>query len=95
MRVLDFAGRFDADARSHARAGGEPFSLPARICKSSPTNGASPMKNKSKPKKQVEHEPVGIVISGGPVREASPVFSAYVWGPAPEQTRKAPEPHAV
>lgn len=90
MRVLDFADRVDADSRSHARAGGEPFSLPARICKVDQQDGASPMKNRSKPKKPVEHEPVGIVISGGPVRETSPVFSAYVWGPAPEQTLTAP-----
>jgi hypothetical protein len=53
------------------------------------------MKNKSKPKKQSEHEPVGIVISRGPARETPPVFSAYVWGPAPEQTRAKPEPHVA
>jgi hypothetical protein len=51
------------------------------------------MKTRSKPKERHEHEPVGIVISGGPVRETPPVFSAYVWGPAPKQTRTTPEPH--
>jgi hypothetical protein len=29
-------------------------------------------------------EPVGIVISGGPVSEAAPRFSAYMWAPGPE-----------
>jgi hypothetical protein len=53
------------------------------------------MKHRSKPKKQHEQEPVGIVISGGPVRETQPVFSAYVWGPAPEQTRTTPKPRAA
>lgn len=89
MRVLDFAGRFDADARSHARAGGEPFSLPACSQGNDPRR---PMKTKAKPKKQQEQEPVGIVISGGPVREEPPAFSAYVWAAAPERTRKGPGP---
>jgi len=29
-------------------------------------------------------EPVGIVISRGSRVEPTPLFSAYVWGPAPE-----------
>ena len=29
-------------------------------------------------------EPVGIVISRGSREEPPPAFSAYVWGPAPE-----------
>jgi hypothetical protein len=29
-------------------------------------------------------EPVGIVISGGPVPDTTPRFSAYVWAPGPE-----------
>ena len=29
-------------------------------------------------------EPIGIVISRGDRKEARPVFSAYIWGPAPE-----------
>jgi hypothetical protein len=53
------------------------------------------MKIKKRPKKPSEHEPVGIVISGGPVSDAPPVFSAYVWGPAPERKRPAPEPQAA
>jgi hypothetical protein len=35
MRVLGFADPLDAGSRGHARAGGEPFSLPARICEAS------------------------------------------------------------
>jgi hypothetical protein len=29
-------------------------------------------------------EPIGIVISRGDRSEQRPVFSAYIWGPAPE-----------
>ena len=32
-----------------------------------------------------ELEPVGIVISQGWQEEKPSVFSAYVWGPAPEE----------
>ncbi len=32
----------------------------------------------------VVEEPVGIVISRGTREEPTPVFWAYVWGPAPE-----------
>ena len=53
------------------------------------------MKNRSKPKKRREHEPVGIVISGGPVRDTQPVFSAYVWGPAPERPTTTAKPNAA
>lgn len=35
-----------------------------------------------------QQEPMGIVISRGTRDEATPVFSAYVWGPAPEPTEK-------
>lgn len=35
-----------------------------------------------------EQEPIGIVISRGNRDEATPVFWAYVWGPAPEPTDK-------
>ncbi|MDQ3948722.1 MAG: hypothetical protein M3282_00110 [Gemmatimonadota bacterium] len=48
------------------------------------------MKSRAKPKKQRDHEPMGIVISGGPVRDTPPIISAYVWGPAPEQPRNTP-----
>jgi len=35
----------------------------------------------------VEHtEPIGIIISSGERVEQPPVFSAYIWGPAPEPT---------
>jgi len=29
-------------------------------------------------------EPIGIVISRGDRTEKRPIFSAYIWGPAPE-----------
>ena len=29
-------------------------------------------------------EPIGIIISRGDRKEARPVFSAYIWGPAPD-----------
>ena len=33
----------------------------------------------------VEHtEPIGIIISRGDRKETPPVFSAYIWGPAPD-----------
>jgi hypothetical protein len=32
----------------------------------------------------VEVEPVGIIISRGSRSEPAPRFSAYVWGPVPE-----------
>lgn len=50
------------------------------------------MKGEKRLKKETEHEPIGIVISGGPVSDAPPVFAAYIWGPAPEKSRAAPEP---
>ena len=33
----------------------------------------------------VEAEPVGIIISRGSRSEPAPKFSAYVWGPVPEE----------
>jgi len=42
-----------------------------------------------------DQEPVGIVISRGTRDEASPKFSAYVWGPAPEETTTTAEPRAA
>ena len=54
--------------------------------------GPIPMKLKKRSKKETEREPLGIVISGGPVSDVPPVFSAYVWGPAPEKARPTPEP---
>lgn len=35
-------------------------------------------------RKNSDQEPIGIVISRGTRDEATPVFRAYVWGPAPE-----------
>ena len=31
-----------------------------------------------------QEEPIGIVISRGDRTEQRPIFSAYIWGPAPE-----------
>jgi hypothetical protein len=33
-------------------------------------------------------EPIGIIISRGDRTEQRPVFSAYVWAPAPETTKE-------
>jgi hypothetical protein len=33
-------------------------------------------------------EPIGIIISRGDRAEQRPVFSAYIWGPAPEPTKE-------
>jgi hypothetical protein len=33
-------------------------------------------------------EPVGIVISRGDKTEPTPVFSAYIWGPVPEDVQE-------
>jgi hypothetical protein len=34
---------------------------------------------------ELEQEPVGIIISRGSRSEATPRFSAYVWGPIPDE----------
>lgn len=34
---------------------------------------------------ELEQEPIGIIISRGSRDEATPRFSAYVWGPVPEE----------
>ena len=31
-----------------------------------------------------QDEPIGIIISRGDRTEQRPIFSAYIWGPAPE-----------
>jgi hypothetical protein len=53
------------------------------------------MGKKKKPQEEREREPVGIVISGGPVRETSPLIAAYVYGPAPERERTTSKPRAA
>ena len=78
-----------------SRAGGEPFSLSARVHEVEARRSATDMKPKNKPKKQREQEPMGIVISGGPVSDTPPLISAYVWGAAPERPRRKPEPQAA
>jgi hypothetical protein len=35
---------------------------------------------------QKNEEPIGIIISSGSRAEAEPRFSAYVWGPVPDET---------
>lgn len=35
---------------------------------------------------ELEQEPVGIIISRGSRDEATPRFSAYVWGPVPDES---------
>ncbi|HVT38054.1 MAG TPA: hypothetical protein VHE78_03355 [Gemmatimonadaceae bacterium] len=42
-------------------------------------------------KAEIEQEPMGIVISRGSRGEQTPRFTAYVWGPAPEADKDAPE----
>ncbi len=40
-----------------------------------------------KDRKETESsEPLGIIISRGDRTEPTPMFSAYIWGPVPEQT---------
>jgi hypothetical protein len=40
-----------------------------------------------KVRKHIEKsEPIGIIISGGDKTEPTPVFSAYIWGPVPDET---------
>lgn len=34
-------------------------------------------------------EPIGIIISRGDRTEQRPIFSAYIWGPAPEPVADA------
>ena len=38
---------------------------------------------------ELEQEVVGIVISRGSRDEATPRFSAYVWGPVPDEVEAA------
>jgi hypothetical protein len=46
---------------------------------------------KRKQTAMIGDEPIGIVISRGADREKPPVFSAYVWAPAPEKPDEAAE----
>ena len=39
---------------------------------------------KKKPEPVEYQEPIGIIISNGQRGEQPTVFSAYIWGPAPE-----------
>jgi hypothetical protein len=40
-------------------------------------------------------EPIGIIISRGSREEDTPRFSAYVWGPAPEEGFESGESKAA
>ncbi|MFL5487269.1 MAG: hypothetical protein ACJ8AJ_02185 [Gemmatimonadaceae bacterium] len=40
-------------------------------------------------------EPMGIIISRGDTTQPTPVFSAYIWGPAPEDDTQASENRAA
>ena len=40
---------------------------------------------------EIDEEPIGIIISNGSRSEAEPRFSAYVWGPVPDE----PEPQTT
>jgi hypothetical protein len=37
---------------------------------------------------ELEEEPIGIIISRGSRDEAEPRFTAYVWGPVPDEPEK-------
>lgn len=44
---------------------------------------------------ELEQEVVGIVISRGSRAEATPRFSAYVWGPVPDEPETASKTEAA
>ena len=37
----------------------------------------------------VSSEPLGIIISRGDKTEPTPVFSAYIWGPVPDEATES------
>ncbi len=76
-----------------AGASGEPFS-PLRP---GYPEGAAVVTHIMKDDRKVskELEPVGIVISQGWHEEKPTVFSAYVWGPAPEEGAGSGKPVAA
>jgi len=39
-------------------------------------------------KETTPSEPMGIIISRGDKTEPTPVFSAYIWGPVPEDEQE-------
>lgn len=42
-----------------------------------------------KPDSKRSDEPLGIIISRGSKEEPTPLFSTYVWGPAPDEANDA------
>jgi len=40
-------------------------------------------------KEAAPSEPLGIIISRGDKTEPTPVFSAYIWGPVPEDDQES------
>jgi hypothetical protein len=57
-----------------------PLKTPLRIPGASTSEAV--MKKKAEPVETLE--PIGIIISNGERGEKPTVFSAYIWGPAPE-----------
>jgi hypothetical protein len=39
---------------------------------------------------ELDEEPIGIIISRGSRAEETPRFSAYVWGPVPDEPEMRP-----
>jgi hypothetical protein len=50
---------------------------------------------KKDPKDTSASEPMGIIISRGDTTQPTPVFSAYVWGPAPDEDTQESENRAA
>ena len=63
---------------------GEPFSSRGHASDANQTLQIPPIYMKGKSEKDLEQEPMGIVISSGAQEEYSPRFSAYMWAPDPE-----------
>jgi hypothetical protein len=59
------------------------FSGPGCKC----INNQSEIRMKKDRKEIASSEPIGIVISRGDKTEPTPVFSAYIWGPVPDDTQ--------
>ena len=58
---------------THRATGGGPTQSENRMKKDRKETGSS--------------EPLGIIISRGDKTEPTPVFSAYIWGPVPEDVQ--------
>jgi hypothetical protein len=58
------------------------------VCRGSSRPHTSHEQMKKESTAKVSNEPLGIIISQGDKREPTPIFSAYIWAPAPEITSK-------